>query len=196
MTDWTARAAPVSGGRQVLLEAGGRPVSFDDWLQALADDCEAATRYSEILAAVPWPAFFWEHPPLTSDRLDAPVEFVQLAAPGLARLPADPAPFIAQFAACGGKRVARFRNLGGDAELVAPRPSSGEPAYPHLAAFVRQAPADMMWAFWQTVAGAIRARLGVRPLWISTSGLGVAWLHVRLDSEPKYYQYSPYRVAR
>jgi hypothetical protein len=28
--------------------------------------------------------------------------------------------------------------------------------------------------------------------WISTSGLGVPWVHVRLDRYPKYYQYGPY----
>lgn len=31
------------------------------------------------------------------------------------------------------------------------------------------------------------------PLWVSTSGLGVSWLHVRLDSRPKYYTYAPYK---
>jgi hypothetical protein len=31
-----------------------------------------------------------------------------------------------------------------------------------------------------------------RRFWISTSGLGVPWVHVRLDSYPKYYQYRPY----
>ncbi|MDF9799652.1 hypothetical protein OKW21_004915 [Catalinimonas alkaloidigena] len=28
---------------------------------------------------------------------------------------------------------------------------------------------------------------------MSTSGLGVYWLHIRLDSRPKYYQFDPYR---
>ena len=30
------------------------------------------------------------------------------------------------------------------------------------------------------------------PVWLSTSGEGVAWLHFRLDSDPKYYQYRPF----
>lgn len=32
------------------------------------------------------------------------------------------------------------------------------------------------------------------PVWISTSGLGVPWLHVRIDDRPKYYQHAPYRT--
>ncbi len=37
--------------------------------------------------------------------------------------------------------------------------------------------------------------IGHTPLWLSTAGGGVAWLHVRLDSRPKYYGYSPYKTA-
>jgi hypothetical protein len=29
--------------------------------------------------------------------------------------------------------------------------------------------------------------------WLSTSGLGVSWLHMRLDSTPKYYNWQPYK---
>jgi NADH:ubiquinone oxidoreductase subunit len=36
-------------------------------------------------------------------------------------------------------------------------------------------------------------RVGEQPVWLSTAGMGVAWLHVRLDDRPKYYGYSPYR---
>ena len=33
-----------------------------------------------------------------------------------------------------------------------------------------------------------------RPLWLSTNGLGVAWLHARIDARPKYYSHRPYRA--
>ena len=36
--------------------------------------------------------------------------------------------------------------------------------------------------------------LSDQPLWVSTCGLGVYWLHVRLDSFPKYYRYAPYQT--
>jgi hypothetical protein len=32
-------------------------------------------------------------------------------------------------------------------------------------------------------------------IWMSTCGTGVYWLHLRLDSKPKYYTYAPYREA-
>jgi hypothetical protein len=40
----------------------------------------------------------------------------------------------------------------------------------------------------------LSAQLGSTPIWLSTAGDGIAWLHVRLDSRPKYYSYGPYRL--
>jgi hypothetical protein len=193
VTAWSARSEPVAGGERIRVDWKGKPLSVAHWLGGLASDPEAAARYTGILAAAPWPAFFWEHPPLTAARLDEPLECVLLDAPQLAGLRGDPSAFAGPFAAAGAGPIARFPNLGGDAELVAPRPDGTERPYPHLAALVRHAPPEVVRAFWRSVALAIRSRLGSRPLWVSTSGLGVPWLHVRLDSSPKYYQHRPYR---
>ena len=43
------------------------------------------------------------------------------------------------------------------------------------------------------LADAIAARVGAEPVWLSTAGAGVPWLHVRLDDRPKYYGFGPYR---
>lgn len=32
------------------------------------------------------------------------------------------------------------------------------------------------------------------PVWFSTSGMGVPWLHFRLDHRPKYYTFTPYKL--
>lgn len=66
--------------------------------------------------------------------------------------------------------------------------------YTHLAAFVRRAPASQVHAFWQAVGKATDERMWDRSsaehaVWLSTAGMGVAWLHARLDSYPKYYVY-------
>jgi hypothetical protein len=37
------------------------------------------------------------------------------------------------------------------------------------------------------------AWLGVRPVWLSTAGAGVPWLHLRLDDRPRYYGFAPFR---
>ena len=45
----------------------------------------------------------------------------------------------------------------------------------------------------ELVGAAMQRRLGAKPVWLSTAGAGVSWLHVRLDDRPKYYGYAPFR---
>jgi hypothetical protein len=92
-----------------------------------------------------------------------------------------------------GDEIVTFRNLGGDAILVAPSPDESARTYPHLGAFLQQAPAKKIRELWRSVGRAVCDGLSEQPLWLSTSGLGIAWLHIRLDSFPKYYQHQPYK---
>jgi hypothetical protein len=120
-----------------------------------------------------------------------PFEFVLLDSPELVRRP-DPEAFAEHFAVAEAS-VAAFPNLAGDAIMVVPAPLAEPSAYAHLAAFVRLAPAAQQHALWQTVGEAMARRIGARPVWLSTAGAGVTWLHVRLDDRPKYYGFVPYK---
>lgn len=110
---------------------------------------------------------------------------------GLARR-ADPEAYAQHFRGAA-RPVVTFPNLGGDAILVVPCPVAEPSIYAHLADFVRQAPEPQRDALWKAVGEAVNRRIGAKPVWLSTAGAGVAWLHVRLDDRPKYYGYGPYR---
>ena len=112
----------------------------------------------------------------------------------LASLRSDPEPFRAELDRDPSSEIAVFENLGGDALLLAPRRVGPLDAYGHLAAFVRRAPAPQVRELWQRTASVVRERLGEDPIWLSTAGLGVAWVHIRLDSRPKYYRHAPYSI--
>lgn len=98
--------------------------------------------------------------------------------------------------------VCSFANLGGDALLVAPLPTKNadDSHYSHLAIFSREAPRGQVAAFWRLGARRYLERLrrnherdpNVRT-WFSTNGMGVSWLHLRLDGRPKYYSYGPFK---
>ncbi|HJZ56511.1 MAG TPA: hypothetical protein VKE74_16215, partial [Gemmataceae bacterium] len=155
--------------------------------------CDAGfrSRFTTLLADAPYAAFRWETPPVTAGSVSQPFEFVLLDSPDLA-LPPDTEAFAEHFGrGVGG--VAVFPNLGGDAILVVPCPLAPASAYGHLAAFVRLAPESQQHALWRSVGEAMARRIGDRPVWLSTAGAGVSWLHVRLDDRPKYYGYGPYR---
>jgi hypothetical protein len=169
------------------------PVSNRDVLRALCTDESPRRCILECLAAVPFAAFFWEFPPLSVDRWSEPFEFVVSEAPTLGRVTAEASAFQQHLARAGPDGIAEFANLCGDAWLLAPEPRAAEGHYAHLGAFVRGAPLAQRHALLARLGQAVLGRVSDRPLWLSTSGLGVYWLHVRLDSWPKYYQYGPYK---
>ncbi len=126
--------------------------------------------------------------------LDAPFECVAVDSPALRDLTADRGPFGARVDARATRDgIAAFHNLGRDARLLAPCANGAPSAYAHLAVFVRHGPIDQRCALWARVGAAMAEHVGREPLWLSTSGLGVRWLHVRLDRQPKYYSHAPYR---
>ena len=93
--------------------------------------------------------------------------------------------------------VMSFHNLSKDATLVVPLPRVSESRiYIHLANFLRHAPKHQKLDLWRLALDELLQKIEThpnRPVWLSTSGLGVSWLHIRLDSAPKYYTHTPYR---
>ena len=184
----------MSGLRYRLLSEGAE-LTFRALFRMLESDAAFADWYSSTLSKASPQAYFWEHPPLTDRSFDEKAEFVLIESSALARLDPDPAPFGAQFSNHPNSEVITFSNLGGDALLVVPTPIASHEAYPHLAAFLRAAPKQQIQALWKATAQAVRETLGSEPRWLSTAGMGVSWLHLRLDTRPKYYRFSPYAAA-
>lgn len=191
---WSTRSEAVAGGRglRFWVDFKGEPASVAAVLAGWQGDAAFRAMFNALLAGVAYSAFRWETPPVTGASLARPFECVVLDSPGLARRP-DPDAFAEHFSRASAAGMVEFANLGGDAILVVPTPQADPSAYGHLAAFVRQAPAAQQDALWQAVGEAMARRVGDKPVWLSTAGGGVSWLHVRLDDWPKYYSFGPYR---
>jgi hypothetical protein len=191
---WTFRSEglPERRGLWFAPDRAGQPATFEDVLSAWQHDAAFRALYNALLADLPFSAFRWETPAVTTATMTRPFEFVLLDSPGLARQP-DPEAFAEHFREAPESGVVVFPNLGKDAILVVPCPVAAASAYRHLAAFVRQAPEAQRQALWRSVGEAMARRIGARPVWLSTAGAGVSWLHVRLDDQPKYYGFKAYR---
>jgi hypothetical protein len=191
---WTTRTEQLSTGRVLRFHIAGTsaPVPYSEALRLWQHDPGFRSFFLGLLTGAPFSAFRWETPPLTAASKSRPFEFVLLDSPGLAREP-DPDAFADHFS---GADVVSFANLGKDAVLVVPCPRGPAACYGHLAAFVREAPEEQKHQLWALVGEVMEQQLGRQPVWLSTAGAGVSWLHVRLDQRPKYYGFAPYRDAR
>ena len=173
---------------------GGMALGYHEVIDLWRTDDGFRSRFNETLSAAPFEAFFWETPPVSLAYLGRAFEFVLVDAPALAGVAADTFSFRRHFEDAKREDVVVFDNLGGDARLIAPCPRGEEKIYPHLATFVRNAPEEQRQQLWRQVGESLHEAMASEPIWLSTSGLGVFWVHVRLDRRPKYYTFAPYRL--
>jgi hypothetical protein len=172
----------------------GRPLAWSDVVDRWQNDQSFRCFFISVLVDAPFPEYFWETPPVTSATINREFEFVLVDSQQLAGVRTDEQAFANHFATAeSDASVIEFSNLSGDATLVVPCPRGPLSAYSQISEFARRAPDDQQHQLWTLVGAALERQLGAQPVWLSTSGLGVYWLHIRLDSAPKYYTHEPYR---
>jgi len=159
--------------------------TWPEVIAALRDQPAFRASLADQLRAAPYDAWFWECVRVSG----GPFECVVIEVPELARRAPDPGAFAEHLTA----PINTFDSLGGDATLIAP---SATGAHPHLAAFLRNAPTAQADALFHAIGHAIDDWQGPELPWVSTAGLGVPWLHVRIDTRPKYYRHAPSRSRR
>jgi len=191
--NWEARTEIVEAGRIVryhILEEG-QALKYAQFLERLVANKEFRAFYNKVLSESEFSAYQWEHPAATATQLEKPYEFVLVHSTQLTRVTAEPEVFASYFRS--GEGVVDFPNLRGDAHLIVPTLLGPVSHYPHLGSFVRQADSAQIDAFWRRVGRCFLEQYPQGKLWLSTAGLGVYWLHVRMDSVPKYYRFGGYK---
>ena len=167
-----------------------QPVSYQSVLKLWQTDRDFTLWFSEQLAKSSFEAFRWETPVLTRGKQSRDFEFVLIDAPRFVSRATNRDAFSTYF---NQRPIVSFPNLGGDGLMIVPCPEVEDDIYGHLASVLRLAPKAQIIALWKEVGAQVELSLDDNPKWLNTAGGGVAWLHVRLDSRPKYYHYTPYR---
>jgi dihydroneopterin aldolase len=102
---------------------------------------------------------------------------------------------------CDEKQTISFPNLEKDGILVIPRKKWSQDLkefldYKNLSQFTKNAPEEQQQEFWKKVANKLAEELEKNPnapRWLNASGLGVKYLHIRIDEKPKYYNHDEYK---
>lgn len=168
----------------------GEPLRWSQFQRLLVESTLLRTALTRRLREDSKPAFYFECSP-HFEGSDAVFRFVLVPAPGLVSRRVDTHSFAEHFA--NGRGLCRtFANLRGDSTLVVPAPAQRDESFGHLASWLRAASDLQADTVWSAVGDAI-AKWPSGPLWLSTSGGGVAWVHFRLDPRPKYYKHAAFR---
>jgi len=150
--------------------------------------------YIQILKDNPFEGYFWEHPPIKKETVNQDYEFVLVKADVFLRLSPHEDTFSQYFRKQPNESVISFPNIGRNAHLVVPAPQSESTNYIHIGHFFRADLLTQQSTFLQKVGKQMTMHINPNPLWLSTSGLGVYWLHARLDQRPKYYTFKAYKT--
>jgi len=179
----------------------GVSVTWEIALTALCSrDGELIEQIRQSLITTPFASFYVDFTPVSlSTQHCVPFEFVVTNAPELARgRTADPFSFRAFLDGQVEGSFVSFKNLGKDALLLAPVPSSklAEQDYLDLASFLRSsAPAIEKNTLFSDLGLLVMSRLrdNANPVWVGCDGRSVPWLHMRVDERPKYVKHLPFK---
>jgi hypothetical protein len=195
MFDYSQTELAENSSFKYIIYNDDEQLNYADFLSHLQDNETFRAFYIDLLSDIPFRAWQWETPAVTASTLKQPFEFVVHNSPGI-DLPPDYGPFRQYFEELDSdETIAVFDNLGKDAKLIAPAPHPNKLNYSHIGIFTDLAPKEQQHALWKTVGRVTDDLISAKPLWLNTAGGGVAWLHVRLDSRPKYYRHKPYTSA-
>lgn len=176
------------------LTKDGNTISYANALELWQFNQEFRAYMTSLLVNSEFGGFRWETPPITRNLISRPFEFVLINAPSFVTRATDNSAFSKYFTNDDTDHgVVAFQNIGKDATLIVPSPRGKIADYGHFAAFVRNAPATQVDSLWRIVGRSLASQINEKPLWLSTAGGGVAWLHVRIDTFPKYYDFTPFK---
>jgi len=210
---FTYTTEEIPGNYQRVLKhkisKNGKQLTFQEVFDNWSDSHDFRTLFTEIIKNAHdehnFPGVFFESPPVQIKDVDSNYEFVLVKTGAFVSAKAERG--FRDFKdkieddSCrdGELEACSFGNLSGDAKLVIPRGRDGERKqhkYTDIMNFILRGDPKEVDDFWKATGNACKERISDRPMWISTCGTAVDWLHLRLDSRPKYYSYRPYKIMK
>jgi hypothetical protein len=168
----------------------------EDFLKVFRESLNHATEKLE--------AYFWECIPV-SNTTEKVFEFSVTKSHALKESSQNFGKFkgILEIAFKNFQAVASFPNPSQDTVLVIPALEKDErneiKDFKNISEFTKNASFTLQNTFWSSVARDIIDELGKdskseKTVWVSTHGLGVSYLHVRIANWPKYYSCEEYKT--
>jgi len=179
------------------------PLTYDDFIEFLIS--EKSEAFLKVLtgalkdATSKLSAYLWECAPVSNDtKGTTQFEFTATKSTELSKIKQDFSSFWEHISKNRREYACSFQNIGGDATLIVPIPIGVSQNkyldYKNISNFTENAELNQRKYFWKKVAIELSKDLESdgKPRWLSTNGLGVHYLHIRIDKKPKYYSFENY----
>jgi hypothetical protein len=167
-------------------------LSFEEVFDLWSNSVDFINFYVNALIDLNYQAFYWEHPALNKQFLKKKYECILHRSQPLEFLRSNEKAF--EHYLYSKKHVEDFLNLGKNARLIIPTKQTNQEIYNHFGKFIRFAKKEQQLELFKRIGTLIIEELEEKELiWLNTAGLGVIWLHIRLDTRPKYYKTQKYK---
>jgi hypothetical protein len=165
-----------------------------DFCNELYNNVNFRTTLIETLEKVEFPAFFWECVPMVD--LNEPFECTVMRSKALEKIKPDKTKFAEYFTPKKCENgIVKFLNPAQDTVLIVPCPIVEKTKnFSSLSTFLRDASPALKDDLFREV-GRVMCVYAIEkslPMCLSTSGLQVSWLHVRIGTAPKNYGHQTY----
>jgi hypothetical protein len=181
-----------SEGIEISFTEDGKNLTFRELFFLMRDHpINFHNALKEAVKSLDYPAVFLEFPKINDGKLSERNVCTIIKAHSLLNTEGNPEAFSLSCT----EKVCKTENLSKDAILIIPNLTS-QHDYGHLYKFLMNCDDnEEIRLFWKAVGESIFKQLDLwSNIWISTSGLGIPWLHLRISRTPKYYHYTPYTV--
>lgn len=174
------------------IKRDGKNLSFNEVFELWRNHPEFVDFYKNELLKLKYEAFYWEHPALNKKFLEKKYECILQRSKPLEYLASNEDAFKKYI--FSADQVVDFMNLGKNAKLIVPTKKTNKDIYNHLGKFIRGAENEQIVAVFKRVGTLILEEIKTQNLiWLNTAGLGIIWLHIRMDTRPKYYKTITYK---
>lgn len=174
------------------LKNGEQNLTFEEVFESWESNPKFVAFYKDELIKLNFEAFYWEHPAMKKEFLGKKYECILQRSRPLEHLPINESAFKDYIHL--NAQATDFMNLGKNARLVVPTKRTDKEIYNHMSKFIRLAEQEQIIEVFKRVGKSILEEIESQKLiWLNTAGLGVIWLHIRMDTRPKYYKTTRYK---
>ena len=141
----------------------------------------------QIFVASKFNNAFWEFPAYCTSSAQNIAEFVLVETSGFGK--ADSSSFKEYLANKEDNQTVMFKNLSGDTNLITINSSNTKnQTFCHIMEFMKNSTYENKHKLLKKIGEEMLNHTnGTNPVYLSTHGHGVPWLHIRICVKPKYY---------